>query len=401
MQHPVSEERGKHATSMMPTIRIVAVMEAYSVTGPAKNLLRFASRLQDHPEEKIQLSVVTFYRGAESNPSNQFIESAKAAGIEIDIIRERFAFDPAIRTQLAAVIRRRSPDIVQTHAVKAHFLFRTSGLANDRLWVAFHHGYTAENLKMKLYNQLNRISLPRADRVLTVCTPFAGMLSKQGVDATRIHVLPNSVEMRPVSKAVLREAVRAQFRLLPDERMLLSVGRLSREKGHADLVPAMVELKRLLPGVRIRHVLVGEGPELENLKQMMTAAGVTDSFIFAGHHRNVTPFYAAADVFVLPSHSEGSPNVLLEAMAAGLPVVACSVGGVPETATDEVSGLLVQPQQPQQLAASTARLLKDPHMAEVLGRNAQLQVEESFTPDAYFRKLTAFYRECVTHSPKP
>lgn len=386
---------GVRRGSRMNRLRIVAVMEAYSVTGPAKNLLRFAARLREHPEEGIELSVLTFYRGAASDPSNQFIEAARSAGIELDVVPERFAFDPAVRTSFAAAIRKRAPQIVQTHAVKAHFLFRISDLRPRHFWVGFHHGYTAENLKMRLYNQLNRFSLPAADRVLTVCTPFAGMLSQQGVSPTKIHVLPNSVEIRPLNKAEQRAAVRARLGFAPEERMLLSVGRLSREKGHADVIAAMAQLQRLVPGTPLRHVLVGDGPERQNLEQLAAASEVAGRFVFAGHHRDVSPFYAAADVFLLPSHSEGSPNVLLEAMAAGLPVVACSVGGVPETATDEESALLVQPRQPQQLASAAARLLGDPKLASVLGRNAQRRVQENFTPEAYFRKLVAFYRQCV------
>jgi len=156
--------------------RVVAVIEAVTVTGPAKNLLRFAARARSSTAAEI--SILTFNRSQQSNP---FLDAARSAGLEADVIDERFRFDPGVMGQLTALLQRRSPDIVQTHGVKAHFLVRAGGLARRYPWIAFHHGYTAEDLKMRLYNQLDRWSLPGADRVVTVCTPFAEALARRGV----------------------------------------------------------------------------------------------------------------------------------------------------------------------------------------------------------------------------
>ena len=105
------------------------------------------------------------------------------------------------------------------------------------------------------------------------------------------------------------------------------------------------------------------------------------------------PFYALADVLALPSHSEGSPNVLLEAMASGLPVAATAVGGVPEIVSDGESALLVAPSDPNAMASALARLLKDEEFARRLASNARSLVAAHYTPDAYARSLTGLYRE--------
>jgi glycosyltransferase involved in cell wall biosynthesis len=188
-------------------------------------------------------------------------------------------------------------------------------------------------------------------------------------------------------------ALRERLGLGEGARVILAVGRLSREKGHADLVRALGRLRASEPAIDFRLLVVGDGPEREAVETEARAQGVADRLIFAGHVSDVRPFYALADVLALPSHSEGSPNVLLEAMAVGLPVAATSVGGVPEIVSDEESALLVAPHDAAALGAALARLLKDEELARRLAANARSLVAAHYTPDAYARSLIELYRE--------
>ena len=144
-------------------IKLLAVVEASSVTGPAKNLISFSREASNHCYSglpAIESSVATFRRGP-LETDNQFVAAAREAGIDTDYIDERFRFDARVLTQLRSLVEQRDPCIIQTHSVKAHFLTRLSGLWRDRPWVAFHHGYTTTDLKMRAYNQLDRWSLDR------------------------------------------------------------------------------------------------------------------------------------------------------------------------------------------------------------------------------------------------
>jgi len=189
---------------------------------------------------------------------------------------------------------------------------KLSGLGRRHLWVAYHHGYTTTDWKMLAYNQLNRLSLPSAARVITVCGPFAEELSRTGVPAGRIMICHNSVvESRRVSEEE-RRALKEKLGMAKDERLVLAVGRLSREKGHADLVRALAILRGLNSELKWKLVIVGDGPERERVERMARAKGVERCVLFAGQIGDVKPYYAIADVLALPSHSEGSPNVLLE-----------------------------------------------------------------------------------------
>jgi glycosyltransferase involved in cell wall biosynthesis len=389
---------------MTPTIKLLSIIEATTVTGPAKNLLGFC-RLARSAEmsaglPRVEVSVVTFERGhgAEADRDatpNAFVAAARAAGVEVEVIGERFRFDPRVLGELRRVVERRAPDIVQTHMVKSHFLARLAGLGRGRPWVAYHHGYTTTDLKMLAYNRLNRWSLPAAERVITVCGPFAERLTREGVPRERISVRHNSVVAPPRADDDERRALREKLGADEGARLVLAVGRLSREKGHADLVRSFAAVCELHPALNVRLVIVGEGPEREGVEAEARAAGVLGRVVFAGHTSNVRPYYAAADVLALPSHSEGSPNVLLEAMAAGLPVVATAVGGVPEIATDEENALLVPAHDTAAFAAALGRVLTDEGLAGRLGRAAAERAVGEFSPEAYARGLVEIYNQLL------
>jgi glycosyltransferase involved in cell wall biosynthesis len=286
-----------------------------------------------------------------------------------------------------------SPDLVQTHNVKSHFIFRLTGLDNVYPWIGFHHGYTSTDLKMELYNRLDRWSLPRARRVVTVCKPFAEQIVRRGVRRERVTVLHNSVRSLEHSCPDRTSGLREALRILKDEPVLLNIGRFSKEKGHADLVTAVQELRRIYERP-FKVVLVGDGPERGSVLQLIRAFGMESAFYFAGQVSNVEPFYAIASVVVLPSHSEGSPNVLLEAMARGLPVIATAVGGVPEIIDDGVNGLLVPAGATKAMAGAISDLLIHPVRAARLGSAARSRVEQ-FTPEAYRRSMIKIYLEVL------
>ena len=383
---------------MTPTIKLLSVIEATTVTGPAKNLLSFARLARSHALAaaglpRVEVSVATFQRaGGGDTASNAFVAAARGAGLEVDVIDERFRFDPRAVKELRRVVERRAPDVVQTHMVKSHFFARLAGLGRGRHWVAYHHGYTTTDLKMRAYNRLNRWSLPAAERVITVCGPFAERLTREGVRRELISVRHNSVVAPPAFDEVERRALRARLGADEGTSLVLAVGRLSHEKGHADLVRSFAATLELQRELDVRLVIVGEGPERGRVETEARAAGVLGRVVFAGHTSDVRPYYAAADVLALPSHSEGSPNVLLEAMAAGLPVVATAVGGVPEIASDGESALLVPARDTKAFAAALGRVLTDEALAERLGRAAAARAVTEFSPESYARGLVEIYR---------
>ena len=378
------------------TIRVVIVLEAATVTGPAKNLMRFC-RGASEPHAglpAIQASLVTYLRADYSQASNPFIDAAHKYGIPIDVITERGRWDRSVIVSLDTILRKRQAHILQTHAVKSNFLVRFGSLHKHFPWIAFHHGYTAENLKARAYNQLNRWSLPAARQVVTVCRPFAQQIQRYGIDPSRLHVLPNAIEEFSAPDPAAVEALRVSLGVGHDEAILFTAGRFSLEKAHRDLVEAVALVRRDHPGLCFRLLMVGDGPERASVQSMVQQLGLSSICLFPGHLLDLRPYFALATHFVLPSWTEGSPNVILEAMAARLPIVATQVGGVPETVIDGESALLCPPRNPAALASVIATVLSDSVLASRLATAAHARMP-LFSPETYRRNLIGIYQRAL------
>jgi glycosyltransferase involved in cell wall biosynthesis len=364
-------------------IRVMAIMEADFVTGPAKNLLEFGKRASEH----IDLSVVAYLRGGQDE--TPFIKAARDAGLRVDIIHEEGRFDRSVSKKIWELMNRHQPDVIQTHNTKSHFFLRLSGIWREHTWLAFHHGYTATDLKMRLYNQADRWSLRKARHLLTVCGPFADQLERIGIRRDSITIQHNSVKAPVPAHEAEVEDIRERLRVPKGTPILVSIGRLSLEKGHFDLVQAV---DRLRENEDFHLVIVGEGPERARLENELRKRKLQRHVTLAGLQHNVGPYYALADVVVIPSHSEGSPNVLLEAMIYERPIVATRVGGIPEIATHEETALLVPASHEGEMAAALARILKDRDLGRRLAARSRTLAETSYSPDAYCRSMVEMYK---------
>lgn len=366
-------------------------MEAATVTGPAKNLIRFASENR----RLVDIRIFTFVRGSQSAPiaTNPFIEAARTANLQVQVIPERRRFDLAVLTQLKQLFAEYQPEVVQTHSVKSHFLLAILGA--PRPWIAFHHGYTDENLKMRAYNALDRYSLRKSDRIVTVCEAFIPELRRSGVARDRVDILHNSIDpaWRPLPDEI--QELRKSLNLAPGVLRILAIGRLSKEKGHATLIKAVAEVKKRRPDLAVEVLLVGDGPLRASLNELAKAEGMESVFRFVGQVRNVKAFFGVADLLAVPSFSEGSPNVVLEAMAAGAPMVATRVGGVPEILRDRETGLLVPAGDCDAMATAIVELIDSSELRLRLAARAHDRVATEFTPAKYDARLMAVYDKAL------
>ena len=373
----------------MHTIRVLAMVEAHSISGSAKAVLEFAKEAirGQTALPRVDLSIMTFSRGP---VENSFTAAIRNTGVPLDIVSESGRFDTGVIPQLRALVENRPTDLVWSNGVKSHFLVRWTGLNRSRGWVAFHHGYTTTDMKMRIYNRLDGWSLKAADAVLTSSCAFVKELERKSVHSSRIHVQHMPIRpFAPVPEARI-SALRRQLGLDSRTKVVLSVGRLSREKGHADLIRAFPGVRELLGSVPVRLVLVGEGPERSRIEELCRSLRLTNAVTLAGQQDDPNPYYAIADVFALPSHSEGSPNVLLEAMAAGIPVVATAVGGVPELASNGRDALLVNKHDRAGLASAVAQLILDHALSDRLVSLAR-QIVLRKTPEAYFQSIVSVF----------
>jgi glycosyltransferase involved in cell wall biosynthesis len=212
------------------------------------------------------------------------------------------------------------------------------------------------------------------------------------MDASAIEVIYNGAadpgRAREVDTAEARADVRAELGLRPEATMLLSVGRLERQKGHLDLLCALAGVHSERPDVRL--VIAGAGPERPRLEQLADALGLRDAVRLLGHRGDVARLMAAADLFVFPSHFEGTPFAMIEAMGHGLPVVASAFGGAAEIVDGGRTAVLVPVGRPDALRKAISDLLADDEQRErlaVAGRERAAEFSERAMVAATMREL--------------
>jgi glycosyltransferase involved in cell wall biosynthesis len=378
----------------MGKTRLLAIIEASTITGPAKNLLQFARLAgSDRYRFPVEVTIAAFQR---TGACDLFLRTAAEWGIPVYPVVESGRFDRSVLARLTSLVDSLQPDLVQSHAVKSHFLVRKSGLHRRAPWIAFHHGYTWPALRARFYNQLDRWSLPAAARVLTVSMPFRQELIRRGVRPERIEVVHNAIDPAWGAKARLPEAqaeLRARLGIGENSRVILIVGRLSREKDHATLLEALAALRtsEQTRGFCPHLLVVGDGPERTVLEERVRALHLQGAVTFTGQVETAEPFYGIADAAVLSSLSEGSPNALLEAMAARVPVVATRVGGVPEMVTHGESALLIGPRDVMAMTEALGSLLGGAGLAGKLVNRARELILARYAPEVRVQRLLDLY----------
>jgi glycosyltransferase involved in cell wall biosynthesis len=228
-----------------------------------------------------------------------------------------------------------------------------------------------------------------AERYIAVSQAVADQLCEGfGVPARKVQVIHNGIPCRDLAGPP-DPALRTALSRAPARPIVLTVARLDQQKGHAVLFEAI----RQLPDAMF--VLAGDGPEKAVLEAKARALGIDDRVVLLGHRSDIRDLLAACDLFVLPSHYEGLPLAVLEAMAAGRAVVATAVGGVPEAVLNGVTGVLVRPRDPSALAKAIHMLLADPLLAHRMGAAARSRVEREFSSAAMVQRVTRIYEEVL------
>jgi glycosyltransferase involved in cell wall biosynthesis len=251
------------------------------------------------------------------------------------------------------------------------------------------HGFTRFSRKRRL---ICRALARFTDLSLVVSQGVKDYLVRElGLSPDQIRVVPNGVNTAALDAARPGPEVRRELGLPDQARVIGLVGRLDHwGKGHKELFAALASLKARYP---IHALIVGGGRRQAEIKQAAADLGLATEVHFLGSRRDVPDLLQALDIFVLPSYSEGLSLALLEAMAAGLPVIATRVGGNPELVTDGVTGLLIPPKDAEALAQALERLLADPSQAHTLGQNARSLVVANYSLERLAREINAIYAE--------
>ena len=252
-------------------------------------------------------------------------------------------------------------------------------------------------LKVRVNEMLDKFSLRWMDGVVCVSDGQATKVRRTGISPRRVHVIRNAIQIERFAKidSAYHELLHGYFPK-PPGRIVGAAGRLSPEKGFGVLLQAAELVLQADP--HAGFVMFGEGPLRDVMARQIVARGLQDSFILAGFRSDLDCFIPHFDVLALPSFTEGLPNVVLEAFAAAVPVVATAVGGTSEVVENGVNGFLVPPGDPQDLARGIIAVFQNADEGKTLGQRGRQRVREEFTFEAqalqYHRLFTSLMQKC-------
>jgi glycosyltransferase involved in cell wall biosynthesis len=317
------------------------------------------------------------------------------SGVTIEFFRVERPVSPACARSLEAAFRRHRITVAHSHEFSmAVYGAWASWRARVPHVITMHGGrYYAARLRRRL---ALRAAIGASGRTVAVSSSLASELSQDlCVRPARIATIPNGVRYVPPERATLRD----ELRLGPDDRLLVSVGNLYPVKGHEHLIEAMALLIARHPTLHL--AIAGRGEMQDALGARARGLGLAHRMHLLGLRPDIPAVLAAADMFVLPSLSEGLPLALLEAMFAGRPIVASDVGEVARALAHGEAGVVVEPGNPPALAAALDEVLSNPTLARELGERARCRAAAEYDVSQMVRRYGSIYEDVLTRSPRP
>lgn len=369
--------------------RVMIIIATDIIGGPGKGIFQFLKNA-DHNE--FNYTLFNFYRRGWKCSDSEFLNKARELNHKVQLLNQNILIDPSLVRQGNRIIKRDKIDIIQTHGYKSNILGFFLKLTCKIPWIAFAHGYTNDNLKVNLYNRLDSFVLRFADRVVAVSKSMKDLLINRGVSSTIITVIHNAVDALELVPNKGKEEIKQNLGIFGNDFVIGVIGRLGPEKGQVVFLDALAKLIKKNP--KVKGLIIGEGPEKSKLIHHSQLIGLNRYVIFTGYKKNIANYFQIMDLLVIPSFSEGLPNVLLEALIVGIPVIATSVGGIPEV-IKRTGGNLVPPGNPDRMAESIESLLRDGNKRWHINDKAKKVISYYFSPEGRANKIITLYYEML------
>ena len=325
------------------------------------------------------------------------VKDFEALGVPVTYIPKKSRKDFSVVLRLASFFKKNRFDIVHTHLFTADLWGRLAGVIARVPIVSTSHTTSDPNIG-RVGRLLDRV-LDRKNKAV-ICVSEAVRhyrIYGAGFDPKKLHLIENGIDLDRFEAPVSRDEVLKRVGVDTKRRWIAIVGRLVPLKGHRFLIEALSMISTDFPDAGI--LVVGEVEDEEELKKLVVQRGLSDRVVFLGLRRDVPEILRAAEILAMPSSREGLPIVLLEAMAASLPVVVTRVGGIPEVVTEEKTGLFVT-QDPASIATALRRLLSDPDFSRLLGRQSRRLIEERYDIRTVARRYEELYRKVLLSKEK-
>lgn len=370
-------------------MRIAHIIDSLAWGGAQKLLVTFAETAS---QRDISLTIIVLDPNDDGAP---FLADLEKMAIRVVTFHARRLFNLPRFYKLVRFLAQEQFDLVHTHLNYANILGTLAGRLTGTPTVTTLHN-TRIGLNPIARKKIERRVLQKLTNQLIVVGQQAATIQQPQFPGKTLPVVPNAVAPIPPLPESERAALRTKLTGDASRPLLISVGRLTIQKGVDDLLTAFAQICRQQPPAAL--IIVGSGSIMAYLNLQIKTLGLENNAWLLGGRSDVPRLLAASDLYVSASHTEGLPVAMLEAMSAGLPVVATGVGDVPVVLTPH-SGVVVPPQEPDQLAQAVSHLLANMEKLPMMGAAARKHVALHYSPEIWLDQLLAIYQEVLTHRP--
>lgn len=326
------------------------------------------------------------------NEEGLLVERLKEFGIETYRIEMRSRYDLRAARRLAALCRRLNIDLIHTHYLRENYIAMLAQCYGSKAKVAYTNHFILQNNLVTRVS--NRIMNPLEAGVIAVCNRGKEMMISNGVAASKIRVLFNAVDPEYWRKPEA-STLRGELGISEDTFVLLCASRFAHDKGHSYLVRTMAELKNLTDRKFI-CILAGDGPLLDEIKKLTTEMNLEKDILFIGFRKDIKNLFTGSNLYFNSSEHEASSFLILEALAAGLPVVATDMGGNNDIINEKTGcGRLVKYEDAPGTAREIKKIMDDENLLNELRQNAFKAVQENFNLVKMANQTYNFYEEFI------
>lgn len=370
--------------------KVLHIQKAKGISGSENHLLTLLPRLKRKELDIQFLGLVEARRG-----TDEFCVKLEQRGIATTVIPIRADFDPICLWQTYSFIKKAKPDLVHTHLIHGDLYGTVAAkLASVPHVISTKHGYSSFHKISKFY-RLNKFIARFVDRYITISQALQEYCAEaEGIPKSKMVAIHYALDSISLNGDRTVKMIRSDYNVPSDSFLLVIIGRLIEVKGHKYLFEAIREVKER--GKNVRLLVVGDGALRHSLEQAVVELGIRQEVSFLGFRTDVCGILLASDLFLLPTLGEGFGLVLLEAMAAGKPIVASNVTSIPEVVVNGETGLLVPPRDSHALAEAIDRFLGEPELRGKMGEASRQRVKEYFPVEKMVNATVKVYKEVLS-----
>jgi glycosyltransferase involved in cell wall biosynthesis len=369
-------------------LQILDLRDSPWIDGPGRTILQCANMID---RTKCNIHIGAF--SGESHNDHAYMKKAIQLGLDVVAIKENSSFDRKVIDQIKKVIETRSIDIIHTHDFRSNIYGIICAKKMKLPMVSTCHGWISNNIKGKIYTSIDKYLLRFHDQVIVVSEVMKDHLIKNGLKSEKVHVINNALL---VSDYVVRKGnnkFRNEFNISPENKLIANIGRLSQEKRQDNFLKAAKHLDEV--NKNIFFALIGVGPEEDRLKSLAYDLGISDKVIFTGYREDMVDVYNGLDLVVQSSNTEGMPNVVLESLLMGVPVIATNVGGTAQIIKHGIHGILIEPEDLNGLKKALSEYIQNVERHNKMALEGRQHVITNFNQESRVEKLFNVYESLV------